>query len=119
MIFYDSIPDCVPESFRQEEEDRAHEAEIRDSRNRFLEKNRQYTDEVVNKGGTLMCFSYPERCESCPYGEEKLSLTPEDDVPGMLCKNPDSKWCLTYRVWDAERLVRNWLRRMETRFERF
>ena len=117
MLYYDSIPDCVPEYFREAEEARAHEAELRDSMNRFLEKNKEYTDDIVAKGGTLMCFSYPERCESCPFGEEKLSFTPEDDVPGILCKNPDSKWCLTHRVWGAKCEIRRWLYQLKQRFE--
>ena len=84
----ESMPDCVPELYRQqkEEQDRQYELELR--RQEAYLMNRQKLDVAADVGLPILYYGGYRACGKCPQADHDTRTDDEDDLGCVICGNP-------------------------------
>ena len=85
----DSIPNCVPEWFREQFEKSEREAELEYERQEYYKKNQKKIKEAQEKGYPILDFGGYEACLHCEYADHDTQAGKDDDFDSVICHNPD------------------------------
>lgn len=86
MRFYDGIPNCVPEYFREEQERQEREYELREKQMERYEKNKEKLEKAIQDGYSVLNYEgYPECC-FCTQ-KESIVVSECDDMGTIICRN--------------------------------
>ena len=84
-----SIPNCVPEWFREQFERDEREAELEHVREMGYEANRKKLKEAREAGCPILDFGGYEACLHCKDADHDTQTSFEDDFDSVICRNPD------------------------------
>lgn len=96
MFMNIGIPNCVPEYYRSQFEDEAHEAEKEMERHEWYKKNEEYRKQKEKDGFVVIQFA-PDECDHCEYKEDAMPTDEWDDIPTIICNNCKWKDCPVLR----------------------
>ena len=83
MRFYDGIPNCVPEYFREEQERQEREYELREKQMERYEKNKEKLEKAIQDGYSVLNYEgYPECC-FCTQ-KESIVVSECDDMGTII-----------------------------------
>lgn len=84
-----SIPNCVPEWFRERFERDEREAELEYERQKGYEANRKKLKEAREAGCLILDFGGYDACQYCSYADHDTQTDFEDDFDSVICYDPD------------------------------
>lgn len=88
-MYRDSIPNCVPEYFREEIEKQQHEEELRWERMEHYRANQTKMDEADKAGLPILPFGGYEACWKCENADHDTQRGEDDDIYCVICHNPN------------------------------
>lgn len=90
MRFCDGIPNCVPEYFREEQENREHEYELMEEQKELYRKDEEKLKQAIQDGYPVLDYGgYPE-CYRCTR-KEPVVTSEYDDMGTIICRNKNCK----------------------------
>ena len=84
----ESMPDCVPELCRQQEEERDRQYELKLQRQAAYLANRQKLDAATDIGLPILHYGGYYACGKCPQADHDTRTDDEDDLDRVICRNP-------------------------------
>ena len=88
MLFNNSIPNCVPEYYREQKEKLEHEYELMEQRQEHYRANQQKLDAAVKSGLPILEHDGYDSCRECPDADHDTMRDDDDDICLMICHNP-------------------------------
>ena len=83
-----SIPDCVPEWFREQFERDEREAELEWERREHYKENQEKLKEARKQGYPILDFGGHDACLHCRFSDHDTQTGLEDDFGSVICHNP-------------------------------
>ena len=94
-----SIPNCVPEFFRSEQERFDREYEMQHKLDNFYEECQQRIEEAYEKGYVIIPFCGYGVCgDNCKKHSGIMTTNPQDDMCRIICYDKDCKYHKIYEI---------------------
>lgn len=87
-MFYEPMPDCVPELYRSRREDEEHRFDLKMQRQDHYFANRQKIDAAVASGLPILNFGGYDSCQDCLDADHDTTTNENDDTCCVICRNP-------------------------------
>lgn len=101
MRFYDGIPNCVPEYFREEQERQEREYELMEARREGYKRDTEKLEKAIQDGYPVLDYDgYPECC-FCTQ-KESVIVNEYDDMGTIICRN---KSCECHKRKEEEHMA--------------
>ena len=84
----DPIPDCVPEYYRAQKEERDRQYDLAMQRQGHYLANKQKLDAAVLSGLPVLPFGGYGPCWECPNADHDTMTNDEDDICLVICHDP-------------------------------
>lgn len=84
----DTVPNCVPEYYREQEEERGRRFDLAMQRRAHYLENRRKLDEAVRAGLPILDFGGYGSCGGCPKADDDTATDDEDDIGRVICGDP-------------------------------
>lgn len=88
MLFNDSIPNCIPEYFREQQEKLDREYELMEQRQQRYLANQQKLGVAVRSGLPILDYGGYTPCRECPSADHDTMRDDDDDFCLVICHNP-------------------------------
>ena len=88
-MYGDSIPNCVPEYFREIIERQQHEEELRWERFDHYQANQKKLDEADKAGLPVLFHGGYDACWKCNAADYDTQRGEDDDFCCVICHNPN------------------------------
>lgn len=88
-MYGDSIPNCVPEYFREMIERQQHEEELHWERFDHYQANQKKMHEAYEAGLPVLPFGGYEACYKCEDADYDTQRGEDDDFCCVICHNPN------------------------------
>ena len=88
-MYGDSIPNCVPEYFREIIERQQHEEELRWERFDHYQANQKKLDEADKAGLPVLFHGGYDACWKCVDADYDTQRGGDDDFCCVICHNPN------------------------------
>ena len=85
---YESIPDCVPEFYREQQEERDRRYDLAMRRRARYQANRRKLDAAAEAGLPVLSFGGYDACRECPRADDDTQTDDEDDICCVICHSP-------------------------------
>ena len=82
------IPDCVPEFYREQQEERDRRYDLAMRRRARYQANRKKLDAAAEAGLPVLSFSGYDACRECPRADGDTQTDDEDDFCRVICHDP-------------------------------
>ena len=82
------IPDCVPEYYREQQEERDRQYDLAMQRRVRYLTNQQKLDAVARSGLLILSFGGYGPCWECPNADHDTVTDDEDDICRVICHDP-------------------------------
>lgn len=83
-----SIPNCVPEWFRERFEKDEREAELEHERREHYKKNQEKRKEACEQGCPILDYGGYDACLHCRFSDHDTQTGLEDDFDSVICHDP-------------------------------
>ena len=83
-----SIPNCVPEYYREQQEKLDREYELMERRQEHYQANRQKLDAAARSGLPILDYGGYAPCRKCPDADRDTMRDDDDDICLVICHNP-------------------------------
>ena len=87
-ITNNSIPNCVPEFYRERQEERDRQFDQAMQRRERYQANRRKLDAAVEAGLPILSFGGYDACRECPRADDDTQTDDEDDICCVICHSP-------------------------------
>ena len=87
--FNEPVPDCVPEYYRAQQEDREHQYELLMQRQEHYRANQEKINAAVTSGLPILLFGGYAPCWVCQTADHDTMTDDDDDFDSVICRNPD------------------------------
>ena len=84
-----SLPNCVPEYFREQQEKYESECELHFQRLEHYEANQKKMDDAAEKGLPIIPYDGYTACQNCKDADFDTMTWEEDDIGNVICHNPE------------------------------
>ena len=84
----ESMPDCVPELYRLQEEEQDNQYEMKLPRRAAHLANRKKLDAAADVGLPILYYGGYYACGKCPQADHDTQTDDEDDLGCVICGNP-------------------------------
>ncbi len=85
----DSIPNCVPEYFREQQEKYERECELYWQSLEHYKANQKKLKEAYEAGLPILSYGGYDACLHCKDADFDTQTFAEDDMGDVICHNPD------------------------------
>lgn len=83
------MPDCVPELYRQQQEEQDRQYDLAVQRRIGYLANQRKIDEALRTGLPILYYGGYYACRECPDADDDTRTDDEDDLDCVICRNPD------------------------------
>ena len=84
----DPMPGCVPEYYRERQEERDRQYDLAMQRKAHYLANRQKLGEAAEAGLPVLDFGGYGPCRECPNADHDTAISDDDDFCSVICRNP-------------------------------
>ena len=81
----DAIPNCVPEYYREQQEERDRQYDLAMQRQEHYQANRRKLDAAADAGFPILSFGGYGPCQECPDADHDTMTDDEDDICSVIC----------------------------------
>ena len=90
MFYFDEpMPDCVPEYYRAQQEEREHQYELLMQRQEHYRANREKISAAFASGLSVLTSGGYDSCRECPTADHDTMTGDNDDLDCVICHDPD------------------------------
>ena len=82
------IPNCVPEFYREQQEERDRQYDLAMRRRARYQANRKKLDAAAEAGLPVLSFGGYDACRECPRADDDTQTDDEDDFCCVICHDP-------------------------------
>ena len=91
------IPNCVPELYREQEEERDRRYDMAARHRARYRANRRKLDEAVRAGLPVLTFGGHGPCWECQSADHDTMTGDEDDICRVICRDPSCRCHRTHQ----------------------
>ena len=84
----DAIPNCVPEYYREQQEERDRQYDLAMQRQERYLANKQKLDVAARSGLPVLSLGGYGPCQECPDADHDTMTDDEDDICSVICHDP-------------------------------
>ena len=99
FYFNEPMPDCVPEFYRAQQEEREHQHELLMQRQEHYRANQEKINAAVASGLPILSFGGYAPCRECQTADRDTMTGDDDDLDCVICRDP--VYMATARCWSA------------------
>ena len=87
----DPIPGCVPELYRERQEEQDRQFDLAMRRRKIYRANQEKLDAAAGAGLPILGFGGYNACGGCPHADHDTQTDDEDDFCRVICHDPSCR----------------------------